>query len=437
MTRMGWEYGASAVICNGNQMPLTMDYDVVVAGGGPAGVAAAVGAAQCGARTALLERSGMLGGMATLGNVSAYCGFYTNGDDPLPAVGGIGTALLDRLQSGGHPVAPRRSPANNWIVLLDAERLKLALDQLVADAGVDVFLHSAVTDVSVAEGRIDSLEARSRGQAARFTASAFVDATGDAEVAMRAQVEMSVLRSGAGALQPSSFPARLGSTNILPIPDRATAERIATRVRRKNPTAPVRANGGFWMRLPDSHDLWWMGIDIPVDENGFRSMTDAERRARQAVHLWVEAMREEKGFENTRIVLTGPVIGLREGRQAATEAVTLRSDAETGRLRDDGIARAAWPMEIHHAPENVEYLPIGGQGYFHVPYGALCARGIVNLFLAGRNIGADAGAYGSARVMGTSFATGHASGVAAALDPARKGAISPIQTELVRQGALV
>lgn len=420
-----------------SQMFQTMEYDVVVAGGGPGGVAAAVGAAQCGARTALLERSGMLGGMATLGNVSAYCGFFTQGENPGQAVAGVGDMLLDLLRALGHPVGPSRSPTNNWIIQLDAERLKLALDQLLHEAGVDLFLHSTVIDVAMEQATIVSAEAVSRGQRARFHAAAFVDATGDAELAGRALTDLPSLRSGAGALQPSSFPVRLGGIDALPIPDRATLDRVVARVRDWDPATPVRASGGFWMRLPGSSDLWWMGIDLPVDEHGFERLTAAEQGARRAAHLFVKALREEPGFGNAQIVLTGPVVGLREGRQARTEALALRSDAEAGRVRADGIARAGWPMEIHHGPGNVEYLPIGGDGYFHVPYGALCARGVPNLLLAGRNIGADAGAYGSARVMGTAFATGHAAGVAAALDPLRRGQVQAIREELVRQGAII
>jgi hypothetical protein len=111
-----------------------------------------------------------------------------------------------------------------------------------------------------------------------------------------------------------------------------------------------------------------------------------------------------------------PQLGIRETRHVVSRDDVLEADAASGRQRADGIARASWPMEIHHAPGKTEYRPIGGPGYFHVPLGALRAATADNLWLAGRTVGADPAAFASVRVMGTAFATGQAAGVAASME---------------------
>ena len=94
-------------------------------------------------------------------------------------------------------------------------------------------------------------------------------------------------------------------------------------------------------------------------------------------------------------------------------------------------------MEVHAERGKPTYTRIGGDGFFDVPYGAICAAGTNNLWLAGRTVGSDAQSYGSLRVMGTAFATGHAAGVAAALDRGREGRLGAVRAELVAQGALI
>jgi hypothetical protein len=113
-------------------------------------------------------------------------------------------------------------------------------------------------------------------------------------------------------------------------------------------------------------------------------------------------------------------------------------DVRQATRRKNGIARGAWPIEIHEHAGSTRYEPIQDGSYFDVPYGAICSASFDNLWLAGRTVWADDEAYGSIRVMGTAFATGHAAGVAAATWSA-DGAASdePVRAELQRQGAVI
>src|SRR4051794_25627917 len=112
-------------------MRATERYDVVVVGGGAGGVAAAVGAARVGARALLVERYGFLGGAATNALVLSYCGFFTPHDPPVRTIGGVGAELLAGLQALNFDVAPIRSKSGNWIIVIDVESVKFALDRLV------------------------------------------------------------------------------------------------------------------------------------------------------------------------------------------------------------------------------------------------------------------------------------------------------------------
>jgi FAD-dependent oxidoreductase family protein len=412
-------------------------YDVVVAGGGSAGVAAAVGAARCGARTLLVERYGFLGGAVTNSNVPTYCGFFRQAPEPGRIIGGVGADLLQRLAQVGQDVSPRRSKSGNWIVTLDIEVLKFVFDELTSVPGLDIALHAMIAGAGVSDGAIETVTVIDHAGTREIAASAFVDATGEADLAARAGLQPRARRIGADGVYPASFPLRIGG---IADPARLTPAALAAAVamvRASHPDLPLRDNGGIWWPLPAGDEFWCMAIDLTVDGADCMSQTDAERLGRKTAHAWLVALRGQPGLERAYIISSGPQVGVRESRHVEAELMVTADAASRGERRDDGIARAGWPMEVHAAPGRVIYRAIGGEGFFDIPYGALCAKGLRNLWLAGRNIGSDADAYGSIRVMGTAFATGHATGIAAALDPGRSAGAAAVRAALEVQGALV
>ena len=132
-------------------------YDVVVAGGGTAGVAAAAGAARAGARTLLVERSPYLGGEATHSGVGAFCGFYSCEKRPVKVVSGMGDRVLEALAKVGAPGDDVISAAGNRNINFRPEYLKCALDDLMAEEGVDVLLHTVLVDAEAADGRVTAI----------------------------------------------------------------------------------------------------------------------------------------------------------------------------------------------------------------------------------------------------------------------------------------
>lgn len=389
------------------------DYDVVVAGGGAGGVGAALGAACAGARVLLIEKYGFLGGAATNAQVLAYCGFFQQGPEPIKAVDGAADLVLDELRALGLTCDPFRSPTtSNWIILLEPEAVKLALDRVLASHGVDVLLHTRVAAVTRTADRIQSVTLAGMEGRTRVTAEAFVDATGDANLSLVAGVPC---RTGnaEGKLQAISAPIRVGGRDkSVPI-DREAIKAAFRAYKGRWPSA--RTDGGIYTEVPNTGELWWMMFDHPMADLSSASFSEAERAGREAAHDYVALLRNEvPGFEQAYLVSTGPQIGIRESRHPAARYELTGEDLAAGRQREDGVAKAAWPMEDHSVPGRPIYTPIGGDGWASIPLDALRATGLENLFYAGRTIGADDEAYASIRVMGTAFATGDAAGRAAA-----------------------
>src|SRR6266702_3745054 len=171
-----------AVIGKGTGMHPTRaeSYDVVVVGGGSAGVAAAVAAARIGARTLLVEAAGFLGGAATLRNVLTYCGLYTLGPKPRPAIGGVAQEVLAALRALGALVGPKRF--RGVFVVFDPEAVKRVLDDIALEAGVDVLLHALLIAAERDGNAVRAVTVQDRSGPRRIEARAFVDASGDCDL---------------------------------------------------------------------------------------------------------------------------------------------------------------------------------------------------------------------------------------------------------------
>ena len=418
----------------------TRRYDVAVIGGGAAGLAAAVGAARCGARTLLVERYGFLGGAATSASVLSYCGFYVSRETPEPAVGGIGAEVLAGLARLGFDVAPRRAPSGNWIVMIDPEATKLAFDRIAAVPGLDLRLHCTLACAHPSRSRVDAVTLVDHAGVFDIEALAYVDASGDADLGSAAGVPTESASDPGRPRQWASFPVRYGGVPADVVVERGALAPLVPLIAFDDARVQLRPTGGHLMRLPGSDDFWWGGVDLDTDGLDSADLAAAERAGRDAAWRFLALLRERvPGFANAYIVSTGPQAGIRDSRQLRTRHRLTEDDVIAGRRHADGIARGAWPAETILGPAGHRFRPVGGDGWYDVPLGALRAQRVDNLWCAGRTIGCDVAAYASLRVMGTAFATGHAAGVAAATraDGGDGPAAEAVRAALLRQRAIV
>ena len=408
------------------------NYDVVVVGGGSAGV----GAARAGASVCLIERYPFLGGAATASSVLSYCGFFDQRGERV--VGGVGEELLGRLRARGAYQEITFKWSGNTVVMIDPEYTKLALDELIAAAGVSVSLHSYLVDAQCDGRRVAEAVIADHGGLRRIRGTAFVDATGDGDLAHLAGGAVSA--PSPRDRQVATLSMRIGGVTGDAVIS-SDAMRSAVAVHNASHDRQLGRDHGPVARLPLSGELTMQIVDQPVDALDGQDLTRAEVDARAQAWDYLAAFRDHiDGWQDAYLVATGPQIGVRESRHLVGRYVVTRDDVLSARRRpEDVIARCGWPIEEHSGIGSTRYTPIEGRAHYDIPLDALHSVDRDNLWAAGRLASCDSAAYCSLRVMGTAFATGHAAGVAAGLSvtdtqPAR---VAAVQRELRRQGALV
>jgi 2-polyprenyl-6-methoxyphenol hydroxylase-like FAD-dependent oxidoreductase len=412
-----------------------MRYDVVVVGGGSAGVAAAVGAAQTGASVCLVERYPFFGGAATVSSVLSYCGFFDQNREPV--VAGVGELLLARLRAAGAYQEITFKWSGNTVVMIDPEFTKIALDCLVREAGVTSLLGGYVSSAGATGDRVDHVTVTYHGLTQEIGAAAFVDASGEGDLAALSGAAISVVP--APSRQAATLSMRIGGVS----PDAIiSSDLMREAVARFNETHDARLvrDHGPAARLPLSGEITMQIVDQHVDALDLDDVTRAELAAREQAWQYLEAFRDHMpGWEGAYLVATGPQIGIRESRHLVGRTTLTREDVITARRQPDAVvARCGWPIEEHEGVGKTRYTPIAGKSFYDIPLDALLSIDRANLWAAGRLLSADQDAFCSARVMGTAFATGHAAGVAAALEAdGRKPLTSEVQDELRAQDALI
>jgi hypothetical protein len=442
---------------------LAGETDVVVVGGGPAGLGAAIAAADAGARVVLVERYGFFGGNATAALVMPLMSFFTDkgtrkestSTSLLPSDHGPGEAvvhgvlrrLLERLVAAGGAVAP--SLATGFVVPFDPEWLKLIALELLDEAGVEFLFHSFASGVLPGnEGVV--LETKAGPLVMR--AKVIIDCTGDGDVAAAAGAPYEVGRFD-GLVQPMTLMFRVAE------------------FRRAAFNAYVRENPKEWRGV---HGLWALvrrateagELDLPredmlffatpheseVSVNSTRvtrvlgvdvwDLSYAEWCSRRQMRQIAAFLRRYvPGFEDSYVVQSGVQVGVRETRRILGEYQLNVEDVLGARKFDDAIARGAYPVDIHNPKGTgtlLKRLPPGEA--YDIPLRCLLPKNTERLIVAGRCISGTHEAHSSYRVMAIVMATGQAAGVCAAL-ATRKGTtprrvnVREIQRELLRQGA--
>ena len=395
-------------------------FDVVVAGGGPAGVCAAVSAARTGARVLLVERETGLGGNVKAAHVHSICGLYriAAGPEAEPLQGGLAMEFAQRLFSSGGACGPRRFGRLD-ILLHEPEAFAALCDRWVAEEpSIEVITGARVRGGVSEDRRLKLLHVESPAGPLQVEAGAVVEATGDANLAASAglasdrAVSSSLQRPAyifglspvaAEALEPAARLA-LSAQLVAAVRDgRLGREALGVAVR------PTCREGLVRITL----DLEAGGADYdPVDEVQIRRLTALAEEFARALKDFLR--REVAGYERAELGPRPARIGIRESRRVRGRHVVTADEVLAGAVPGDTVCFSAWPMEWHEAGEAMRLVYPDKGAACGVPLRALQARDVDNVFLAGRCLSATHEAQAALRVIGTSMATGQAAGLAAA-----------------------
>ena len=416
------------------ETPVVAECDVLVCGAGPAGVAAAVSAARLGAKTILVEQTGIVGGVSTSGLMSHWTGNTR---------GGIYEEFLDR--SCDSPDPARRQTIN-------PDKLQDAYLALLAESGAELRLYAFVAAPLLENGRVAGAICESKSGRQAIRAKAVVDATGDSDVAARAGAAFELGRDGDHAMQPMTLMFKLGGVDT----ERAIFPgSFETRI--DVPAGEIQALGRAELPAPAGHVLLYpstlpgvvtvnMTNCTGVDGTKSEDLTKAQIACHGQIDAIVDFLRRRApGYEHCFVIASAAQVGVRETRHFRGVATITEDDILRARVFPDWVvAKAHFNFDIH----NVEGAGLDANGCQHgftqrngytIPYGCLVPETLDGLLLAGRSISGTHKACSNFRAMPICANIGQAAGIAAAL-AARAGIqpravpVSAIQAELGKCG---
>jgi len=429
--------------------PVYGEFDVIVVGGGPAGIMAATAAGRAGRSTLLLERYGFLGGAGTAGGLSTFCGLHarTYGED-VRVIRGQADELLDRLVKLDGLNAPHLTIADGIAAqAFDISAYKIAADELVTGSGARILFHAMAVGAVVNGDAIHAVLIESKSGRHAVRGRFFIDASGDGDLAAWAGVPYEKSPPINGMLYPSLM-FRINGVDVAtagPAPWR-TVERLMDEAERAGTHTFPRKKP---IVRPQRNPLEWRanltqlrtGDGGAIDGTNVDQLTLGELTGRQqALDAFTFIKDRTPGFEDSYIVDIAPQIGIRETRRIIGAYQLTEDDVLDCADFGDTIGVNGWPVEAHVAGSVEFRWQKRERGFNQLPFRIILPGTVGNLYVTGRCASMTHGAQSAARVTGPCFAMGEAAGTAAgmALDAGVSGDqidIPELQRRLENQGA--
>ncbi|MCL6268597.1 FAD-dependent oxidoreductase [Sansalvadorimonas sp. 2012CJ34-2] len=411
-----------------SDLPVLRELDVLVVGGGSAGVAAATTCGRNGLKTALIEKYGFCGGSAVAGMSGTICGMYLGSDDPAKApeqvVFGFTEEFRQNLKAKGGVTEPLRY-GKTFTVTHDPLMWREVADEMLMEAGVEIFYHSAVTGVVMDDQTYKGVVVESNAGRTIILAKRIIDASGDAAVVARAGGEY--FFGDNGVIQNPTMFFRLGGVDMNTYLDYYGEDTICP----PDMTAKIlELNASGEYALP-RHKIWIFPTTRPGElmVNATRlagqdgrvlnvidpvDFTEAEVFGRKQMREYARFLKNfVPGCEESYVVDTSVEVGIRQTRSIEGVDKLSNDDVVNCRKYEDSICRSPWPIELHSGTKPKLHWLI--EDWYDVPYGTLLPRFGENIIVAGRCLSAEHEALASARVTAQTFEYGHAAGQACVL----------------------